>query len=526
MKKYLIGLDFGTDSVRALLTDTQGKELGIAIQEYPRWKNGLYCDAAISQFRQSPLDHLECMESVLKEVLAEVDSSCVAGIGVDTTGSTIGAVDANGTSLALLPGFEENPNAMFVLWKDHTAAFEAEKINTAASQWTIDYRKYTGGNYSCEWFWSKIMHILNTDPNIRSAVFSWVEHCDWITAVLTGKNNPLTMARSRCAAGHKALWHASWGGLPPEDFLRSVDPMLAEQRKNLYSDTVTGDQSVGFISPEWAQKLNLPTDTVIAGGILDCHAGAIGANIKEHTMVSVFGTSTCDLLVSKIAERCIPDICGQVDGSIIPGMIAFEAGQSAFGDVFAWFKRFLSAGGQQIDLAELERAAADLKATDSDVFAVDWFNGRRSPGDNPNLRGAIFGLNLGTSPTMVYRALTEAVCCGFRKIVDHFRNEGIQIEQVLATGGIAKKSPFIMQMCANLLNLPIQTVKSEQVCALGGAMNAATAAGIYKSLQEAMQAMASGYDQIYQPQSDQIEEYEKIYLRYIESAKLLERLRR
>ena len=523
MAKYLIGLDFGSDSVRAVLTDEHGQEQAAAVREYPRWKAGLYCDAAKAQFRQHPLDYLECMEAVLKEVLGAVDPACVAGIGIDTTGSTVSAVTAEGIPLALLPEFADDPQAMFVLWKDHTGIREAEQINAAAANWDgPDYRQFTGGIYSCEWFWSKVLHIMNTDPGVRNAAFSWVEHCDWITAVLTGKTDPLTMARSRCAAGHKALWHASWNGLPPEAFFRSVDPVLGELRKHLYTDTVTGDHAAGTISPEWARKLGLPESTVIACGMLDCHSGAVGANIREHTLVSVFGTSTCDLLVSRSADHCIPGICGQVDGSIVPGLIAFEAGQSAFGDVFAWFKRFLAAGGQQVDLGELEREAAALDAGASGVFALDWFNGRRSPYDNPNLQGALFGLNLGTTPAMVYRALTESVCCGFRRIVDHFRLEGQEVERVIATGGIAHKSPYIMQLCADLLDLPVQTVQSEQVCALGGAMNAAAAAGLYRSLPEAMEAMASGFDRTYRPRPERIEACERTYQRYVKFADFTE----
>ena len=521
MKKYLIGLDFGTDSVRALLTDDRGRELTVSVREYPRWKDGLYCNASESQFRQHPLDHLECLESVLKEVLTGIDRSQVAGIGIDTTGSTVCAVNAEGVPLALLPEFAENPNAMFLLWKDHTAIREAERINEVAGNWEGgDYRMFTGGIYSCEWFWSKILHVLRVDPAVGNAAFSWVEHCDWITAELTGKKDPLKMARSRCAAGHKALWHASWGGLPSGEFLRSVDPLLGELRKSLYTETLTADQAAGMISPVWAEKLGLPPDVAVACGLLDCHSGAVGANIRENTLVSVFGTSTCDLLVGR-GSRPVGGICGQVDGSIVPGLTGFEAGQSAFGDIFAWFRRFLSGGGMQISLAELEREAAALPLSSDGVFALDWFNGRRSPGDNPNLKGAVFGMNLGTAPSMVYRALVEAACCGFRRIIDHFRAESQPVENVFATGGIAHKSPFVMQICADLLNMPIQIVRSEQVCALGGAMNAAAAAGLYPSLPEAMDSMSSGFDRIYSPVPAHTAVYEEIYRRYMKYARMV-----
>ena len=521
MNKYLIGLDFGTDSVRALLTDDRGSELASAVREYPRWKNNLYCDAPHSQFRQHPADHLECLEAVLRDVLDGIDRSKVAGIGIDTTASTVGPVDKTGTPLALKPEFSDNPNAMFVLWKDHTAVDEARLINQACARWNgPDYRQFTGGSYSCEWFWSKILHVMNTDPAVRNAAFSWVEHCDWIAAVLTGNADPLTMARSRCAAGHKSMWHASWGGLPPEDFLRSVDPVLGDLRKNLYTETRTSDRPAGTLAPQWCAKLGLDPHTVIACGQVDCHSGAVGSNIRENTLVSVFGTSTCNLLVGK-GSQCIPGICGQVDGSIVPGLTGFEAGQAAFGDIFGWFKRFLSRQGG-FDLADLENEAAALPLAMDGVFALDWFNGRRSPCENPALRGALFGLNLGSSPATVYRALTESACCGFRRIIEQFKKHGRQIERILATGGIAHKSPFIMQTCADLLDMPLQVVKSRQVCALGGAMNAACAAGLYPSLPDAMESMASGFDRTYTPDPARSARCEKIYRRYIRYAGLLE----
>ncbi|RRN76701.1 ribulokinase, partial [Pseudoxanthomonas sp. SGD-10] len=345
-EKYVIGLDYGTDSVRALLVNAlNGKELATSVHPYQRWKAGKYCDAASSQFRQHPLDYIEGMEATIKQVLAQVSAEVranIKGIAIDTTGSTPVAVDESGTPLALLPQFAENPNAMFVLWKDHTANAEADEINALAKKWEIDFTKYSGGIYSSEWFWSKILHILRVDNEVASKAYSWVEHCDWMPALLTGNTNPLTLKRSRCTAGHKAMWNEEFGGLPSEEFLTALDSKLSGLRARLYTETYTSDTPAGVITKEWAEKLGLPADTVVAVGALDAHFGAVGAGIEPYTLVKVVGTSTCDMVTApldKHANHLVKGICGQVDGSIVPGMLGLEAGQSAFGDFYHWFKQ-------------------------------------------------------------------------------------------------------------------------------------------------------------------------------------------
>ena len=392
MSRLLIGIDFGSDSVRAVLIDAEtGENLASHVHPYRRWSEGLYCDAAQSRFRQHPLDYLEGIEVVIRRVVSGVDPARVAGIGIDTTGSTPCAVDREGTPLALKPEFAENPNAMFILWKDHTAIAEAARINEyAKTHGGTDYTMYEGGIYSSEWFWSKILHTLKSDPAVRGAAFSWVEHCDWIAGELCGRTDPLTMVRSRCAAGHKAMWHASWGGLPPEEFLSGVDPLLAGLRSRLYTETCTADVPVGTLSPEWAGRLGLPGNVVVAGTALDCHFGAVGAQIAPYELVKVVGTSTCDILVAPEVDTCVRGICGQVDGSVIPGMVGLEAGQSAFGDVYAWFKRLLGWAGE-VSIPELEKEAAAIPPGSTGILALDWFNGRRTPDANPHLRGAVLG---------------------------------------------------------------------------------------------------------------------------------------
>ena len=490
----LIGLDFGSDSVRALLITADGREIANSVAPYPRWGEGRYSDAAAYQFRQHPLDYIECMEKVIKEVLKEGDPSRVRGIGVDTTSSTLCAVDKNGVPLSLGKEFCDDPDAMFVLWKDHTAIAEAERINEIAWNSKCNYTLYSGGNYSCEWFWSKVLHVLKVNPRVREKAWSFVEHCDWITALLAGS----PVKNSRCAAGHKALWHASWGGLPPKEFFTAVDPLLTPFPERIGNATFTADTPVGSISKEWAVRLGLPENVVIAAGAIDCHVGAVGAGIAPGEMVKVLGTSTCDIIVMPSIERCIPGICGQVDGSVLPGFTGLEAGQSAFGDIYAWFRRFLEWSGAKVSLSDLEKEAAALP--DSQVLALDWMNGRRTPDSNPLLTGAISGLTLGTTPPMVYRALVEATVFGTRAIFERFKEQKLEIKSIKATGGIAKKSPFVMQFCADALNMPVSIVNSEQTCALGAAMFGAVAAKVHPDTCTAQRAMESGCDKIYTPQ--------------------------
>lgn len=539
--KYTIGLDYGTDSVRALLVDTTGKEISSHVHYYERWKMGMYCDPANSQFRQHPLDYLEGLENAIKGALQDQNQEVlqnIVGISVDTTGSTPVAVDLNGTPLALLPEFSENPNGMFILWKDHTGNDEAKQINTLAHGWTVDYTKYVGGIYSSEWFWAKILRTLRIDSTIREKAFSWVEHCDWISAVLTGNTNPLTLKRSRCAAGHKAMWHPEFDGLPSEEFLTTLDPLLAGLRDRLFSETYTSDQAMGTISAEWAGKLGLPKSVIIGVGAFDAHMGGVGAEIEPYSLVRVMGTSTCDMLIApneEFGHLLVKGICGQVDGSIVPGMLGMEAGQSAFGDVYAWFQKMLL--GPVFDLLEsqeekdklseklipyLSEKAAQIVLTENDPIALDWFNGRRTPDANHTLKGAIYGLNLGSDAVQIFKALVEATAFGSKAIVNRFISEGVPIKQVISIGGVAKKSAFVMQTLANVLDMPIKVASSDQACALGAAMNAAVAAKVFVSVPEAQAAMGSGFDSAYYPENEKVEVYKKLYAKYLAFGEFIE----
>lgn len=549
--KYTIGLDYGSDSVRSLIVDVEtGEEMAGVVFNYPRWQKGMYCDPANNQFRQHPKDYLEGLEYTIKEALKQAPEGVaenIVGISVDTTGSTPVPVDEKGVPLSLTPGFEENPNAMFVLWKDHTAVKEADEINELARKWAIDFTKYEGGIYSSEWFWAKLLHVIREDAGVYRAAYSWVEHCDWIPALLTGDTNPKTLKRSRCAAGHKAMWHEAFGGLPSEEFLMALDPMLSGLKERLYKETYTVDVAVGTLTPEWAEKLGLSTGVVVGVGAFDAHLGAVGADIQPYYVSKVMGTSTCDMLIApmeEVEDKLVNGICGQVDGSIVPGMMGLEAGQSAFGDIYAWFKKVLEwpltnilAKSELVDeatrqklieetsdkiIAELSIAAEKIPIEESGIVALDWMNGRRTPDANQALKGAIAGLNLGSDAPRIFRALVEATAFGSKAINDRFIAEGVRIDGVIALGGVAKKSPLVMQIVADVLDMPIKVARSEQACALGSAMAAAVAANVYPNIAEAQKSMGGGIESEYHPIPENVEKYKALYEKYRKFGKFIE----
>ena len=544
--KYVIGMDFGTDSVRSVIVDvSNGEEISSHISYFKRWEEGRYCSPDQNQFRQHPLDHIESLEESIVGALKKAPPDTadnIIGIGVDTTGSTPAPIDKDGTVLALKEGFTDNPNAMFILWKDHTAVEEAELINKVARSWGgEDYTKYEGGVYSSEWFWSKILHILIEDNKVREAAFSWVEHADWIPAVLTGNIDPMKIKRSRCAAGHKAMWHASWGGLPPEEFLTRVSPLLSGLRDRLYTETYTSDNAAGRLTAEWAVRLGLKEGIPVSVGAYDAHMGAVGAGISPGTFVKIIGTSCCDIAVSpknEIGEKLVAGICGQVDGSVIPGMIGLEAGQSAYGDVYAWFRDLLSwplenllssaLSKKEIDkavdliISKLTEAASRINPGESSLVVLDWLNGRRTPYADQKLKGAILGVTLGTDAPRLFRALVEATAFGAKAIIERFNQENVAINQVVAIGGIPKKSPLVMQILSDVLDMPVKVAKSEQAVALGAAMFGAVVAGIYRSVEEAQKNMGSGFETTYYPDKEKAFIYNTLYDKYKKLGNILE----
>jgi L-ribulokinase len=543
MKNYVIGLDYGTDSVRAMLIDTEnGQELASNVCQYKRWATKEYCNASTNQFRQHPLDHIEGLEATIKYVVqnSNIDPSLIRSICIDTTGSSPVPVTKDGIPLALTEGFEHNPNAMMVLWKDHTSINEANEINELAENWGGEnFTKYVGGIYSSEWFWAKILHIARVDAAVKDAAYSWMEHCDLMTYLLIDNKDLKSFKRSRCAAGHKAMWHEDWNGLPPEEFLGQLHPYLAALRGRLYDETYTSDLVAGNLSQEWATRLGLTTDTLIAVGTFDAHSGAVGAKIEENTLVRVMGTSTCDIIVDSkesIGTKTVRGICGQVDGSVIPGFIGLEAGQSAFGDLLAWYKELLlwptehllatstlltDAQKQQLKaemsdnlIVQLTAEAEKIPLSESVPIALDWINGRRTPDANQEIKSAISNLSLGTKAPHLFKSLVNAICFGSKKIVDRFEEEGVKINSIIGIGGVARKSPYIMQTLANVLNKPIKIAASDQTPALGAAIYAAVAAGIYPNVIEASQKMGSDFDGEYFPQLEKVAAYNKLLLAY------------
>jgi L-ribulokinase len=548
---YVLGVDYGTDSVRSILVNTSnGAIVQSAVHYYERWAKGLYCNPSINQYRQHPQDYVDGLIISIKACIKNLDKPIVeniVGLSIDTTGSTPIAVNKEGTPLALTAKHAENPNAMFVLWKDHTAAPEAKEINEHAKKYATNYLEFVGGIYSSEWYWAKLLHILRIDKTVEEDIYTWVEHCDWIPYLLTGEKDASKLKRSVCSAGHKALWAEKFDGYPPISFFSELDPKLEKLVASLSKETCSATVSVGTITAQWAMELGIPATTAIGVGAFDAHMGAVGGQIEPYYLSKVMGTSTCDILVAPINEiegKLIKGICGQVNGSVLPGMVGLEAGQSAFGDIYAWFKNILAwplqnillntkIGNEIVNeaelsaleekiLAQLNETASELPLNTNDPIALDWMNGRRTPDANQLLKGAIEGISLATSAPILYKSLVEATCFGAKAIVDRFIQEGIPIKGIIGLGGVAKKSPFIMQMMSDVMDMPIKIHKSEQTCALGAAMFAATAAGVYSKVEEAMEAMGQGFEITYYPNKDRVNYYKERYLKYIDFGKSIE----
>jgi L-ribulokinase len=530
--KYALGLDFGTNSVRALVVDiSNGDEVGTAVFEYPSGTAGILLDAKDANLaRQNPADWILGIEVAVPEALAEAkkkvkgfDPIHVVGIGVDTTGSTPLPVDRAGTPLALYKEFKKNLNAQAWLWKDHTGHAEAAEITALAAAEHPEYLAKCGGTYSSEWFWSKILHCLRTDPKVAAAAFSWVECADYIPGLLTGITDPLKMKRSRCAAGHKAMFNAKWGGLPAKAFLAKLDPRLGQLRDRLYDKTYTSDVAAGGLSKDWAKKLDLRPGIAVAVGAFDAHLGGVGSGVEPGRFVKIIGTSTCDICVWPAAKKLpdVPGLCGIVDGSVLPGCLGLEAGQSAVGDIFNWFVNVIEPGGpKKGSHAALTRRAAAFAPGESGLLALDWLNGNRTVLVDQRLTGLILGLTLHTRPEEIYRALIEATAFGALTIIRRFEEYGVKIRDVVNCGGIAEKNPLVMEIYADVTGLEMKVARSAQTCALGAAMAGAVAAGRkgngHADFAEAQAAMGGVRRTVYQPNAARHKVYLELYGLYKE----------
>jgi len=553
---FVAGADFGSDSVRVVILDAaDGVVAGQHVVYYPRWKKGLYCNPKENRFRQHPLDYTESLTEALAGAIRDADSkrggkpsirSKMRAICVDTTGSTPVLADRSGTPLSLLPEFAEDGDAMFILWKDHTAVNEADEINKLSRTWGgTDFTKYMGGVYSSEWFWAKMLHTIRGNAKVSAAAYTAVEHCDWITAVLTGTTDPAKIKRSRCAAGHKIMWHAEWGGYPPHEFLDKLDPKLSAIRDSLGTETWTTDVSAGTLTSDWAKRFGLDESVIVCVGAYDAHIGAVGGDAAPGVLVKSIGTSTCDVIIGPkpkagTKEALIDGICGQVDGSVVADWIGYEAGQSAYGDYYAWFRNLLmwpvkhfvegNPDARNLDiekiekklLAALENAAANIDPRETSVLALDWVNGRRTPFANQKLTAAITGINLGTDAPAIMRALLESTAFGARAIIEAFESGGIKIDKIMAIGGVARKSTLGMQILADVTNREICVTASDQSCAIGAAVFAATAAKLYPDIFTAQKALSAGTERVHKPDPARAAMYNKLYARYCELGKFIE----
>ena len=521
--KFSLGIDYGSNSVRALVVRCEdGKEFGSAVVNYPSGKQGILLDPKDHNLaRQHPGDYLSGLEESVRGALAAAAkvkgfrAADVVAIGVDTTGSSPIPVDEKNRALGMLPKWLKNLNAQCWLWKDHTSWKEAARITELGKKHRPEYLAKCGNTYSSEWFWSKIWHCLNVDPAVFHAAYSWVELSDWIPATLAGVADPTAIKRGVCAAGHKAMYCAEWGGLPDKNFLRLLNPKLAALRDRLYETAHDALTPAGALCPEWAAKLGLPEGIPIAIGEMDVHYGAIGSGVAEGTLVKVIGTSTCDCAVVPASKKVadIPGICGIVKGAILPGFYGVEAGQSAVGDIFKWWIETVC-GGDSALYGKLEKAAAGLVPGQSGLLALDWNNGNRTILVDPMLSGLLVGTTLHSTQAEIYRALIEATAFGARAIFERIEEYGVPVRRVVCAGGIAEKSPLLMQIYADVTGRTMLVAGSSQACALGAAVAGAVVAGQHPDFATAQKKMTSLKDIQYKPNPSARKTYNKLYALY------------
>ena len=525
-KAYVLGLDFGTNSARTLIVDpANGKEIATAVADYPSGDAGIILDAKDPNVaRQDPADWLSCMVKCTRAAIRQAKKVTgfspdkIIGIGVDATASTPLPVNAKGVPLCNTPAFKKNINAYAWLWKDHTSFAEAEEITAAAAKKHPEYLAKCGGTYSSEWFWSKALHCIRVAPKVMTAAANWVEQCDYITAMLTGNTQPATWKHGVCAAGHKAMYHEKWS-LPDAKFLASIDRRLGEvRRKKTYDKASPCDTKAGDLSGDYAKAMGLKPGIPVAVGAIDAHLGAVGAGIKPGSLVKILGTSSCDMMTHSNTKRLkdIPGLCGIVDGSIVPGYFGMEAGQSAVGDIFNWFVNQFDEGEKGHN--KLAKQAIKLQPGESGLLALDWNNGNRTILVDPRLTGLIVGQTLHTTRAETYRALIEGSAFGARIIMERFEKYGVPVKEVINCGGIAEKSPLVMQIYADITGRPMKISRSAQTCALGatifGAVVAGAKAGGYDSVEKAQTKMCGLKAKVYKPDKKRHQTYNKLFNLY------------
>ena len=528
MANFAIGLDFGTNSCRSVIINVDnGEELATSVYSYPSGELGIITDQTDPNVaRQNPQDYISGLEFIIKESLSgaerdfpDFDSDNIIGIGVDTTGSTPIPVDAECRPLALNDQFKDNINALVWLWKDHTAYEEAEEITKLANDIRPQFLERCGGTYSSEWWWAKILHLKRIAPEVFNSAHSFLEHCDYIPALLSGVNDISLVKRSVCAAGHKAMYCPSWGGLPDKEFLGLLDPELEELRDRLYETAYPSNHAAGSLSLEWAEKTGLREGIPIAVGAFDCHMGAVACGVKEGVFTKILGTSTCDITVVPESQNVdhIPGVCGVVNGSVLPDHFGVEAGQSAVGDIFLWLVNNIvpDSYGSTMDekFETMEKLMSNDAPGSSGLIALDWNNGNRTILVDVRLSGLLLGQTLHTKVHEIYRAYIEATAFGALTIINRIEDYGVKIKEVVTTGGLSVKNTVLMQIYADILDRPLKVAKSDQTCAVGAALFGASINEGF-DIFELRDKCALIRDKIYQPNPEAVKIYRKLYSLY------------
>jgi L-ribulokinase len=484
------GVDYGTLSVRVSIFDSQKGRLGSATAEYPLFRKKDDPDHAT----QSHGDHMEALEVATRKAIqaAGVRGDQIEAIALDTTGSSVVPVG---------PGLV--PLDDYYLWCDHRAKGEAAEITATGQRERLEALEWCGGVYSSEWGFSKLLHWLRHNPGKRAEMVTALEHCDMLTAALCGITDPRQAARSICAMGHKWMWNEELGGLPPEEFLATVDPLLAGVRAKLYGRYATSDQIAGHLTPEWAAKLGLKPGIPIPVGAFDAHWDAIGAGVKEGDVVNVVGTSTCIMAIAKEVDL-IPGVCGVVKGSIHPQYYGIEAGLSATGDIFEAIARRAGA-----TVAALSQGLDRYRAGQTGLLRLTWDNGDRTVLVNAELGGVTLGWNLTHTAQDELFAAIEGTAFHTRVILERMAEHGVEIRRVINGGGVPQKNETLNRVYANVLNKPV-LVPEDDVTSLGSAIMAFMAAGAFESIDQAQQALCPRYRTV-QPETRESRAYEQLY---------------